>query len=83
MIEPYYPQRFLLLVECIHCLPDVVLAVIPIVAFWKLQMRLPMKVGICKMMGLTFLSAIFTIIKAIYLRLLFEAKDTCESRGFY
>lgn len=56
---------------------DIVLAVIPIAAFWKLQMKIPTKLGVCIMMGLTFLSAIFTIIKATYLWLLFGAEDTC------
>ncbi|KAK9420721.1 putative Integral membrane protein [Seiridium unicorne] len=54
---------------------DIVLAIIPIVAFWKLQMRLRIKLGVCIMMGLTFISAIFTIIKATYLWLLFGAED--------
>ncbi|KAM0816104.1 putative Integral membrane protein [Seiridium cardinale] len=54
---------------------DIVLAIIPIVAFWKLQMRLRIKLGVCIMMGLTLISAIFTIIKATYLRLLFGAED--------
>ncbi|KAK6064544.1 integral membrane protein [Seiridium cupressi] len=54
---------------------DIVLAIIPIVAFWKMQMRLRIKLGVCIMMGLIFISAIFTIIEATYLWLLFGAED--------
>ncbi|ORY62073.1 uncharacterized protein BCR38DRAFT_394688 [Pseudomassariella vexata] len=56
-------------------LTDIVLAVVPIVAFWKLQMRLSTKLGICIMMGLTLLSAAITVVKAVYLRLLFDQTD--------
>jgi hypothetical protein len=57
---------------------DIMLAVIPIKAFWKLQMKTNTKIGLCIMMGLTLLSAIVTIIKATYLWLLFGAEDFCE-----
>ncbi|KAM0542644.1 hypothetical protein ACHAPJ_012723 [Fusarium lateritium] len=46
---------------------DLVLAVIPIHAFWKLQLKLQEKLEITFMLGLTLLSAIFTIIKATYM----------------
>lgn len=46
---------------------DIVLAIVPISAFWKLQMRTSTKVGVCVMMGFTLLSAIMTIIKATLL----------------
>lgn len=48
-------------------LTDLVLAVVPIMAFWKLQMRTSTKVSVSFMMGLTLLSAIMTIIKATLL----------------
>ncbi|RAH50718.1 uncharacterized protein BO95DRAFT_438481 [Aspergillus brunneoviolaceus CBS 621.78] len=54
---------------------DVVLAVVPIRVFWKLQMRTATKVGVCIMMGLTLLSAIVTIIKATYLHLFTDRTD--------
>ena len=39
---------------------DVLLAVIPIFAFWKLQMRLRTKIGICLLMGMTALCVSFS-----------------------
>ncbi|XEV00156.1 hypothetical protein FSHL1_005443 [Fusarium sambucinum] len=48
-------------------LTDLVLAVVPIHAFWKLQVKRQEKLEITFMLGLTFLSAVFTIIKATYL----------------
>ncbi|RKK85766.1 hypothetical protein BFJ69_g1376 [Fusarium oxysporum] len=44
-----------------------VLAIVPIHAFWKLQLKVQEKLEITFMLGLAFLSAIFTIIKATYL----------------
>ncbi|KAG7413609.1 hypothetical protein Forpe1208_v007153 [Fusarium oxysporum f. sp. rapae] len=46
---------------------DLVLAIVPIHAFWKLQLKVQEKLEITFMLRLTFLSAIFTIIKATYL----------------
>ncbi|KIW01184.1 uncharacterized protein PV09_07466 [Verruconis gallopava] len=54
---------------------DIVLAVVPVSVFWKLQMPLSTKVGICIMMGLTLLSAIVTIVKATYLHLFTDRTD--------
>ncbi|PYH80047.1 hypothetical protein BO82DRAFT_120123 [Aspergillus uvarum CBS 121591] len=54
---------------------DIVLAVVPIRVFWKLQMRTSTKVGVCIMMGLTLLSAIVTIVKATYLHLFTDRTD--------
>ncbi|RGP62297.1 hypothetical protein FSPOR_9342 [Fusarium sporotrichioides] len=48
-------------------LTDLVLAVVPIHAFWKLQLKRQEKLEITFMLGLTFLSAVFTIVKATYL----------------
>ncbi|RFN49826.1 hypothetical protein FIE12Z_5887 [Fusarium flagelliforme] len=48
-------------------LTDLVLAIVPIHAFWKLQLKRQEKLEITFMLGLTFLSAVFTIIKATYL----------------
>ncbi|KAJ5559439.1 hypothetical protein N7513_001838 [Penicillium frequentans] len=54
---------------------DIVLAVVPITAFWNLQMPLSTKLSICIMMGLTLLSAIVTIVKATYLKLFTDHTD--------
>ncbi|KAL4862147.1 hypothetical protein BDV12DRAFT_203329 [Aspergillus spectabilis] len=54
---------------------DIVLAIVPISIFWKLQMRTSTKLGVCIMMGLTLLSAIVTIVKATYLHLFTDAED--------
>ncbi|KAG8353682.1 hypothetical protein FVEN_g8284 [Fusarium venenatum] len=48
-------------------LTDLVLAVVPIHAFWKLKLKRQEKLEITFMLGLTFLSAVFTIVKATYL----------------
>ncbi|CAG7563718.1 unnamed protein product [Fusarium equiseti] len=48
-------------------LTDLVLAIVPIHAFWKLQLKRQDKLEITFMLGLTFRSAVFTIIKATYL----------------
>jgi amino acid transporter len=54
---------------------DIVLAIVPISAFWKLQMPFSTKLGVCIMMGLTLISAIVTIIKATYLDLFTDRTD--------
>lgn len=54
---------------------DIVLAIIPISVFWKLQMPQSTKLGVCIMMGLTLLSAIVTIVKATYLHLFTDHND--------
>ncbi|KAL3429517.1 hypothetical protein BDV09DRAFT_190045 [Aspergillus tetrazonus] len=54
---------------------DIILALVPITVFWKLQMRQSTKIGVCIMMGLTLLSAIVTIIKATYLPLFTDVED--------
>ncbi|KAJ5881366.1 uncharacterized protein N7529_000038 [Penicillium soppii] len=54
---------------------DIVLAIVPISAFWKLQMPFSTKLGVCIMMGLTMLSAIVTIVKATYLHLFTNRSD--------
>ena len=54
---------------------DIVLAVVPISVFWKLQMPFSTKLGVCIMMGLTLVSAIVTIIKATYLHLFTDRTD--------
>ncbi|KAF4989804.1 hypothetical protein FGRMN_8896 [Fusarium graminum] len=50
-------------VNCFTIFTNLVLAVVPIHAFWKLQMKLQEKLEIAFLLGLTFLSAIFTTIK--------------------
>lgn len=42
-------------------------------------MKFRAKLGVCIMMGPTFLSAIFPIVKATYLWLLFGAEDICRA----
>lgn len=54
---------------------DFVLAIVPIMAFWKLQMPYSTKLGVCTMMGLTMLSAVVTIVKACYLHLFTDKTD--------
>ncbi|KAF4956711.1 hypothetical protein FSARC_11479 [Fusarium sarcochroum] len=55
------------IVSAFTAFTDLVLAVVPIHAFWKLQLKLQEKLEITFMLGLTLLSAIFTIIKATYM----------------
>jgi hypothetical protein len=57
---------------------DLVLAIVPIHAFWKLQLKVQEKLEITFMLGLTFLSAIFTIIKATYLDTFNDRTDPCR-----
>ena len=62
---------------------DIILALLPITVFWKLQMRQSTKTGVCIMMGLTLLSAIVTIIKATYLPLFADVEDPCKFFHYY
>ena len=64
-------------------LTDIALAVMPITAFWKLNMPVRTKVGLCVMMGLTLLSAIVTIVKSTYLYLFTDKSDPRESAGIF
>ncbi|KAJ6102313.1 hypothetical protein N7486_004740 [Penicillium sp. IBT 16267x] len=54
---------------------DIILAIVPVTVFWKLQMRTSTKVAVCIMMSLTLLSAIVTIVKATYLHLFTDHTD--------
>ncbi|KAL4784455.1 hypothetical protein BJX76DRAFT_220143 [Aspergillus varians] len=54
---------------------DIILALVPISVFWKLQMRMSTKVGVCIMMGLTLLSAVVTVVKTTYLKLFTDTED--------
>ena len=65
-------------VSAYTAMTDIVLAVVPIRAFWKLQMPTATKVSVCVMMGLTLLSAIVTIVKATYLHLFTNHTDPCS-----
>ncbi|KAI1259430.1 hypothetical protein F5Y18DRAFT_296648 [Xylariaceae sp. FL1019] len=56
-------------------LTDFVLAIVPIMAFWRLQMKTSTKLGVCLMMALTLLSAIATLVKATYLHLFLDKTD--------
>lgn len=57
---------------------DIVLAIVPITAFWNLQMRKSTKMSVSIMMGLTLLSAVVTIVKATYLHLFSDHSDPRE-----
>lgn len=57
---------------------DIVLAIVPVSAFWKLQMRTSTKVGVCVMMSLTLLSAIMTIVKATLIHTFTNKTDPRE-----
>lgn len=54
---------------------DLVLAVVPVAAFWKLQMKRSTKIGLCILMSMTMLSAIVTIVKGTYLHLFTDTVD--------
>lgn len=56
-------------------LTDIVLAVVPVSVIWKLQMPVSTKLGVCIIMGLTLLSAIVAIVKAVYLHLFTDRTD--------
>lgn len=56
-------------------LTDFVLAIVPVAAFWKLQMKRSTKIGLCVLMSMTMLSAIVTIIKGTYLHLFTDTID--------
>ncbi|KGO77009.1 hypothetical protein PITC_004300 [Penicillium italicum] len=66
---------FSYLVSAYTTMTDIVLAVVPISAFWKLQMPFSTRLSVCVMMGLTLLSAIVTIVKATYLKLFTDHTD--------
>ncbi|KAM0433703.1 hypothetical protein ACHAQK_009137 [Fusarium lateritium] len=61
---------------------DLVLAVVPIHTSWKLQLKLQEKLEITFMLGLTLLSAIFTIIKATYMDRFNDRVDPCQHTYF-
>jgi hypothetical protein len=60
---------------------DVVLAIVPVAAFWRLQMKRSTKVGLCILMSMTMLSAIVTIIKGTYLHLFTGTADPCRFKS--
>ncbi|RAK95486.1 uncharacterized protein BO80DRAFT_486877 [Aspergillus ibericus CBS 121593] len=66
---------FMYWVSAYTTITDIVLAVVPVSVFWKLQMRFSTKLGVCIMMSLTLLSAIVTIVKATYLHLFTQRTD--------
>ncbi|CAJ0540709.1 Ff.00g076860.m01.CDS01 [Fusarium sp. VM40] len=61
--------------NCFTIFTDIVLAIVPIHAFWKLQMGLQKKLEVTFLLGLTFLSAIFTTMKVYYIYKFFDAQD--------
>ncbi|PYI03679.1 hypothetical protein BO78DRAFT_374496 [Aspergillus sclerotiicarbonarius CBS 121057] len=73
--DPDVFDDFMYWVSAYTTVTDIVLAVVPISVFWKLQMRVSTKLGVCIMMGLTLLSAIVTIVKATYLHLFTNRTD--------
>ncbi|KAJ5161070.1 hypothetical protein N7492_006462 [Penicillium capsulatum] len=68
-------DNFMYWVMAYTTVTDIVLAIVPIKAFWSLQMRMSTKLGLCVMMGLTLLSAIVTVVKATYLHLFSDHTD--------
>ncbi|MCJ1432412.1 hypothetical protein MMC27_001768 [Xylographa pallens] len=54
---------------------DIFLAVIPIAAFWKLQMKLKTKIGLGLLMGMTSIAAIAAIVKTTKLYELADVMD--------
>ena len=73
--DPSVFDDYMYWVSAYTTITDIVLAVVPINVFWKLQMRTSTKLGVCIMMGLTLLSAIVTIVKATYLHLFTKRTD--------
>ncbi|KAF1814598.1 hypothetical protein P152DRAFT_280903 [Eremomyces bilateralis CBS 781.70] len=73
--DPAVFNNFNYFVSAYTTVTDIVLAVVPISVFWKLQMPFSTKLGVCIMMGLTLLSAIVTIVKATYLHLFTDRTD--------
>jgi hypothetical protein len=59
-------------------LTDAVLAIVPIAAFWDLQMKRSTKIGLSVLMGMTMLSAVVTIVKGTYLYLFTDMEDPRE-----
>ena len=62
---------------------DFVLAIVPVAAFWKLQMKRSTKIGLCILMSMTMLSAVVTIIKGSYLSLFTDTDDPCKHTRNY
>ncbi|KXJ93467.1 hypothetical protein Micbo1qcDRAFT_223092 [Microdochium bolleyi] len=73
--HPSVLNNYSYFVSAYTTLTDLVLAIVPISAFWKLQMNRSTKVGVSVLMGLTFLSAIVTLVKATYLHLFTDTVD--------
>ncbi|KAL3711016.1 hypothetical protein TMatcc_004813 [Talaromyces marneffei ATCC 18224] len=73
--DPDLFNDFTYWVSAYTTLTDIILAVVPVTVFWKLQMRTSTKVAVCIMMSLTLLSAIVTIVKATYLHLFTDHSD--------
>ena len=79
VLESKCPQLLLLLAMRLHNFDRCNLAVVPIRAFWSLQMPRSTKIGLCVMMSMTMLSAIVTIIKGTYLNLFTDTMDPREN----
>lgn len=76
--NPSIFNNFNYFISAYTTLTDVVLAFVPISVFWKLQMPFHTKLGVCIMMGLTLLSAVVTLVKALYLHLFTDRTDPRE-----
>lgn len=77
--HPSVLNNYSYFVSAYTTLTDLVLAIVPISAFWNLQMNTSTKIGIMVLMGLTFLSAVVTVVKARYLHLFNDTEDPCKS----
>jgi hypothetical protein len=54
---------------------DLVLALYPIILFWKVRLSVRVKVGLCVLMGLGVFCCACSIVKTTYLRVLSETDD--------
>ncbi|KNG88921.1 hypothetical protein ANOM_002591, partial [Aspergillus nomiae NRRL 13137] len=54
---------------------DLILALYPVSFFWNVQLRLPVKTGLCILMGLGVIACICSIVKTTYLRVLSKTEN--------
>lgn len=54
---------------------DLILALYPVVFFWKVRLNTRVKVGLCVLMGLGGIACVCSIVKTTYLRVLSQTED--------
>ena len=59
---------------------DVLLAVVPIFAFWKLQMKLRDKIGVCLLMGMTALCVVVSN-PGVFDSKLLQCRNMCDHQN--